>query len=223
MPCTESTRRSPPGLWALPAVALLLVACGAPQRAPVPAPAPPATPTPASPAPATPATPAPAPVPTPTPPAIKPPAPVAPAPPAAPTRPAPGAAAPAAPATPQPQARRHVPLGPPAAARNWDEFKQQAARRLVQSNPDGTYLGSAPDNLLAIPVLEVELNADGSVRRVQVLRHPKQATDTTQMAIDAVHRAAPYGAMGRLPLPWKWVEVFLFDDDRRFKPRELDK
>ena len=114
-------------------------------------------------------------------------------------------------------------LVPPAqAARNWDEFKLQAARRLVQSNPDGTYLSSAPDNLLAIPVLEVELNADGSVRRVQVLRHPKQATDTTQMAIDAVHRAAPYGAMGRLPLPWKWVEVFLFDDDRRFKPRVLD-
>ena len=134
-------------------------------------------------------------------------------------------ATPRAPAAeaPRPAARRHVTLGPPVAARNWDEFKQQAARRLVQSNPDGTYLGAAPDPLLAIPVLEVELNADGSVRRVHVLRHPKQAKDTTQMAIDAVHRAAPYGAMSRLPLPWKWVEVFLFDDDRRFKPRELDK
>lgn len=146
-----------------------------------------------------------------------------------PKTPAPSAAAPdvvppARPAAPDATpARRHVPLGPPAAARNWDEFRLQAAQRLVQSNPDGTYTGAVPEPLLAIPVLEVELNADGSVRRVQVLRHPSQAKDTTQLAIDAVHRAAPYGAMSRLRLPWKWTEVFLFDDARRFKPRELDK
>jgi hypothetical protein len=36
-------------------------------------------------------------------------------------------------------------------------------------------------------------------------------------------RAAPYGAMSRLPRPWKFVEVFLFDDERRFKPRTLDR
>jgi hypothetical protein len=120
-------------------------------------------------------------------------------------------------------ARRVVRLAPPAAARNWDEFRLQAARRLVQSHPDGSYLGRVPEPLLAIPVLEVELNADGSVRRVHVLRQPSQARDTTQMAIEAVHRAAPYGPMSRLPGPWKWAEVFLFDDQRRFKPRELDK
>jgi hypothetical protein len=57
---------------------------------------------------------------------------------------------------------------------------------------------------------------------VSVLRHPGQARDTTQLAIDAVHRAAPYGAMTHLPRPWKWTEVFLFDDARRFKPRQLD-
>lgn len=114
-------------------------------------------------------------------------------------------------------------LGPPAAARNWAEFKLQAARRLVSATPDGTYTGAVPEPLLAIPVLEVELNGDGSVRRVQVLREPRQAKDTIQLAIDAVHRSAPYGDMSRLPRPWKWVEVFLFDDDRRFKPRELDQ
>jgi outer membrane biosynthesis protein TonB len=76
--------------------------------------------------------------------------------------------------------------------------------------------------LLAIPVLEVELNADGSVRRIDVLRHPKQALDTTQLAIDAVRRAAPFGSVARLPRPWKFTETFLFDDARRFKPRTLD-
>lgn len=158
-----------------------------------------------------------------TPPSPPAPAPAAPPPPAASPAPPPPAgptAVPSPPAAPAPA--RPQPLQPPAAARNWDEFKLQAARRLVQAHPDASYLGPAPEPLLAIPVLEVELNADGSVRRVTVLRHPKQARDTTQLAIDAIHRAAPYGAMSRLPRPWKWTEVFLFDDQRRFKPRVLD-
>lgn len=147
---------------------------------------------------------------------------------APPPAPAPAAAAPPRVAQPPAAAaaappRRVVALGPAQAARNWAEFRQQAARRLVQAHPDGSYTGPVPEPLLAIPVLEVELHADGRVRRVQVLRHPRQARDTTQLAIDAVHRAAPYGAMSRLPLPWKWTEVFLFDEQRRFKPRELDQ
>jgi hypothetical protein len=79
-----------------------------------------------------------------------------------------------------------------------------------------------PDVLLAIPVLEVELNADGSIRRIDVLRKPGQAPDTLQLAIDAMRRAAPFGDVSRLPRPWKFSETFLFNDDRKFKPRTLD-
>jgi protein TonB len=109
------------------------------------------------------------------------------------------------------------------AARNWDEFKRQAAQRMVAANPGVTYTGPVPEPLLAIPVLEVELNGDGSVRHVEVLRPPRQAKDTIQIAIEAVRRAAPYGDMRNLKKPWKFSEVFLFDDDRRFKPRTLDE
>ena len=55
-----------------------------------------------------------------------------------------------------------------------------------------------------------------------MLRHPSQARDTTQLAIDAVRRAAPFGDMSRLSRPWKFTEVFLFNDERRFMPRTLD-
>ncbi len=71
-------------------------------------------------------------------------------------------------------------------------------------------------------MLEIELNGDGSVRRIEVLRQPRQAKDTMQIAADAVRRAAPFGDVSHLPRPWKFVETFLFDDDRRFKPRTLD-
>jgi hypothetical protein len=139
--------------------------------------------------------------------------------------PAPPAAAPPAHAG-VPQATAPVPalpLPPPVAARNWEEFRLQAARRLVAANPGRVYTGPVPEPLLAIPVLEVELNADGGVRAIRVLRTPTQARDTIELARAAVQRAAPFGAMSRLPRPWKFVEVFLFDDQRRFKPRTLDR
>lgn len=116
-----------------------------------------------------------------------------------------------------------VVLPAPTTPRNPEELKLQAARRLVQANPGMSYTGRVPDPLLAIPVLEVELNADGSVKKIDVMRRPTQAQDTIQLAIDAVHRAAPFGNVSKLPRPWRFVEVFLFDDERRFKPRTLDQ
>lgn len=113
-------------------------------------------------------------------------------------------------------------LAPAARARNWAEFHRIAALRMVAANRAGTYTGDVPEPLLAIPVLEIELNADGSIRRIQVTRQPTQAADTVQLAIDAVRRAAPFGDVSHLPKPWRWSEVFLFDDERRFKPRTLD-
>ena len=140
-----------------------------------------------------------------------------------PARPAASALGPGAmtegPAEPAP---RHVKLPAPKAPRNFDELRLQAARRLVAAHPDGSYMTPSPQPLLAIPVLEIELNGDGSVRRIVVLRVPTQARDTTQLAIEAVRRAAPFGNVTQLPRPWKFAETFLFDDERRFKPRSLD-
>lgn len=121
----------------------------------------------------------------------------------------------------------HVRPAPPAKmaeapARNWEEYRVAAAKRIVAANHQGTYMGEPPEPLLAIPVLEIELHADGSVQHIRVLRAPSQAIDTVQLAIAAVRRAAPFGDVSRLPKPWKFSEVFLFNDDRRFKPRSLE-
>ena len=122
-----------------------------------------------------------------------------------------------------PLAEPRKPLPPPAAGRNWEQVRHQAAERLVAANPDITYMGRVPDQLLAIPVLEIELNGDGSIRRIDVLREPREHKEMLKVAIDAVRRAAPFGDVSRLPKPWKFVETFLFDDARKFKPRTLDR
>jgi hypothetical protein len=125
-------------------------------------------------------------------------------------------------ATPRATTPGAITLPPPGPVRTWEQLRMQAARRIVAANPNGSYTSPVPEVLLAIPVLEIELNADGSIRRIGVLRHPGQAKDTTQLAIDAVRRAAPFGDVSRLSKPWKFSETFLFNDDRQFKPRSLE-
>lgn len=140
-------------------------------------------------------------------------------------------ARPASPASPAPVTPAETPsalvnaqgrLAPPHAVATHEELRHQAALRLVAANPDATYMGEVPAVLLAIPVLEIELNRDGSVRNIRVLRRPGQAVDTIELAMAAVRKAAPYGDVSHLPHPWKFNEVFLFNNDRRFKPRTLD-
>lgn len=132
------------------------------------------------------------------------------------------APAPAPTTAPAPAHGSAAKLPPPTVSKNWNEFKLQAAKRMVAANPNGSYTGKPQQMLLAIPVLEVELNADGSIKNIDIMRRPSQAPETTQMAIDAVRRAGPFGDVSKLPKPWKFAEAFLFNDDKRFKPRTLD-
>lgn len=137
--------------------------------------------------------------------------------------PAPAPAAPA-PAAPAPVAAAPKPPGMPAPKPNRtpEELRRQAAERLVMANPERSYMTPAPSHLLTVIVLEVQLKADGSIRKIDIVRPPRFGPETLQMALDAVQRAAPFGDVRRMPEPWKFTETFLFDEHRRFKPRSLD-
>ncbi|MDR7332290.1 hypothetical protein [Roseateles asaccharophilus] len=153
--------------------------------------------------------------------------PPAPAPAAAP-RPAPVAAPAAATPVPAPSPGPGTAVKPaqgmpaPKPVRTHEELRRQAAERLVMANPERSYMTPAPSHLLTVVVLDIELKADGSVRKINVLRPPRFGPETLQMAVDAVHRAAPFGDLRRMPEPWRFTESFLFDEHRRFKPRSLD-
>lgn len=113
-------------------------------------------------------------------------------------------------------------LPPPVAkARDWDAYRQEAARRVVLVNAGDSFSGPLPQRMQSIPVLQVHLNRDGSVRRIEVLRTPKFAPHTVQLAMAAVHRAAPFGPVGHLPQPWQFNETFLYNDDLKFQLRSL--
>jgi hypothetical protein len=134
-------------------------------------------------------------------------------------KPAPGPAS----STTVPTAKGPIKLPPPDTPRSWSDARLQAARRMVMANPNGIYMGKPPDILMAIPVMSIELNGDGSVRGITVMRYPSQARETVDMAIAAIKRAAPFGDVSKLPKPWKFNETFLFNADFKFKPMTLDQ
>ena len=110
---------------------------------------------------------------------------------------------------------------PTGRARDWTDYKLRAARRIHEASPGETFAGPLPDPLQSIPVLQVHLNRDGSVRDISVLRTPRQSPQTLEMAMRAIRRAAPFEPVGHLPRPWQFNETFLYNDDFKFQLRTL--
>lgn len=132
----------------------------------------------------------------------------------------PGASAPAAPPAP-------VVITPPASrnanadAPDFIAYRIAAAKKIMQANASITYGGGVPDRLLSIPVLEIDLNSDGSVKSIDVLRKPHFAPESIDLAKAAIQRAAPFGSVAHLPQPWQFNETFLFNDDLKFQLHSL--
>ena len=112
-----------------------------------------------------------------------------------------------------------VPSLPPVA--NWTQYRVRAANRIMQANPSHTFGGKLPDPLNAIPVLQIQLNADGSIKFIDVLRTPRTEPQTVQLAMEAIKKAAPFGPVTNLPQPWQFNETFFYDDDLKFQLRTI--
>eukprot|EP01137_Pigoraptor_chileana_P016222 Opistho-2@72868 len=92
---------------------------------------------------------------------------------------------PTPPAGSTPPAKEPAAAVPAVKARNWDDYRLTAAHRIVQANVADSFSGPLPQRLQSIPVLQVQLNRDGSVRRIEVLRTPKFAPQTVKLAMAA--------------------------------------
>ncbi len=108
---------------------------------------------------------------------------------------------------------------PPVAT--WQQYRLRAAHIITQANPAHSFTGPLPDPLHGIPVLQIMLNADGSVRLIDTLRVSKVAPETTQLAISAIRRAGSFGPVGHLPQPWQFNETFLYNEALKFQLRSL--
>jgi hypothetical protein len=110
---------------------------------------------------------------------------------------------------------------PNANAPDFVSYRIAAAKKIMQANSGNTFFGAVPEPLASIPVLEISLNADGSVRAIDVLRTPHFYPETIEMARAAVRRAAPFGSVAHLPRPWTFNETFLYNDELKFQLHAL--
>lgn len=110
---------------------------------------------------------------------------------------------------------------PRQQADGWADYRLAAARQIVQANAADTFSGELPDPLKSIPVLQVQLDRDGGVRNIVVLRRPQAHPETVEMASRAIRRAAPFGPVAHLPQPWQFSETFLYNDEFKFQLRTL--
>ncbi len=100
-------------------------------------------------------------------------------------------------------------------------YRVAAAKKIMQANPSLVYTGEVPESLASIPVIKITVNADGSIRSLDVMRQPKFYPETVELAKSAIRRAAPFAPAGSFLQPWAFSEVFLFNDDLKFQLHSL--
>ncbi len=110
-----------------------------------------------------------------------------------------------------------LPPPPTTTVGSWVEYRRRAALRIMAANPSATFAGKRQEPMASIPVFTIQVNRDGSVRNIDLLRRPKFHTETVEMAKRAIMRAAPFGPVGNLPSPMQFNEVFLYNDDLKFQ------
>jgi outer membrane biosynthesis protein TonB len=100
---------------------------------------------------------------------------------------------------------------------NWNDYRRRAAQTIIAANPGASFTGPQPAQWQGIATVTVMLNADGSVRALDLMRGSRVAPHVNDMALLAARRAANYGPVSNLPQPWQFNETFLYNDDNKFQ------
>ena len=95
-------------------------------------------------------------------------------------------------------------------------YKVDAARHVYKAYADKIYKGKLPPLVHAIVVLEVDLDASGKVRDINMIRVPTHAPDVTARVKEMIHSVSPMPAPSRMG-GVKFTEVWLVDKSGRFQ------
>ena len=126
---------------------------------------------------------------------------------------------PSAPGAPGPAVLSSRNVLPPV--KSWAEYRRRAAQLIMAVNAESVDKGDLQEPLLGIPVVQVQLNADGSIRLVDMLRASEVAPETTKPAIAAIRKVGNFGPVSNLPQPWQFTETFLYNDALKFQLRTV--
>jgi len=95
-------------------------------------------------------------------------------------------------------------------------YRVDGARHIYDAYPHLIYKGKLPPLVHAIVVAEVDLDANGNVRDVKMIRVPSHAPDVVVKVRDMIRQVSPLPAPRRLGGA-KYFEVWLVDKSGRFQ------
>jgi hypothetical protein len=119
-----------------------------------------------------------------------------------------------------PQAAPPAVSGLPAV-RTWAEYRRRAAQMIMAANSAAVASGKLQDPLYGIPVVQIQLNPDGTIRNLDFMRQSKVGPETNNLALQAIRRITSFGPVSNLPQPWQFNETFLYNDARKFQLRTI--
>lgn len=108
------------------------------------------------------------------------------------------------------------PAAAASAAGTARAYRQDAAQHLYGRNAERIYKGKLPPLLYAVGVLEVDIDRQGRVTRLNWMRAPRHAPEVIAEIERTVRAAAPYPAparMGRVT----YVDTWLWDKSGHFQ------
>jgi hypothetical protein len=109
-------------------------------------------------------------------------------------------------------------LGRPAAspAQSQDDYRKDAARHLYGTYAAHVLKGMVPAYVYAVMVTETEVDAQGNVLGVRVVRAPSEADEVVPWVVAMIRRASPLPAPLHLRGAF-YVDIWLVDENGRFQ------
>ena len=95
-------------------------------------------------------------------------------------------------------------------------YRIDGARHLYATYPDRIFKGKLPPLMHAVVVTEVELDAAGNVRNIQMVRVPSHAPDVVVRVREMIRAASPLPAPQRMG-GTRYTDIWLVDKSGRFQ------
>lgn len=123
----------------------------------------------------------------------------------------------------------HVPLplpradAPMSGAADERSYRRDAARMVYEAFPMHVFKGQLPALMHAIAITETDIDDDGRIRAVRLVREPAAAKEVGPWVVGLIRR------LERLPVPsgqvhgHTWTEVWLVDRSGRFQADSLSE
>jgi protein TonB len=96
-------------------------------------------------------------------------------------------------------------------------YKVDAAQHIYRHYAGHIFKGKLPPLVHAIVVCETEIDADGHVRDVKMIRVPTHAPDVVVRVRDMIRQASPMPAPSRIGGSVRFLEIWLVDKSGRFQ------